>query len=226
MTNVWKITAIFSVVLLLVVTIVLATFTLLNIRDALVLNKAISAAVGLSAPAPSFNDLDLPTLPPVQFQIHAPFTTLAADLITRLYTHIPTVQPLTTISFLHSTSGVNNVWIAKNDAAKHLWFVFRGTASNEEWSKNFNFKQVSLFVPGTHFTYPALMDSSTKLLSDNIQNIQVHSGFCDIFTSLQPELTKHISAYLEFNICITGHSLGAAVAQLSLLHVEIGRAHV
>lgn len=80
--------------------------------------------------------------------------------------------------------------------------VFRGTSNIENWVNNMKF----LFSP-----FP----------NTHCSDCSVHQGFLDAFLSLYEEIRGDVSYLLEqyphYRVLVTGHSLGAALAQLHAL---------
>ncbi|EAR99817.1 lipase family protein (macronuclear) [Tetrahymena thermophila SB210] len=84
--------------------------------------------------------------------------------------------------------------------------TFRGTISTDltNWMYNLD----SIKAPFTECT---------------VSNCKVHQGFLDHFNNIKDQLTQHFKElkqkYPQAKIFLTGHSLGAAIATISLAHI-------
>lgn len=89
-------------------------------------------------------------------------------------------------------------FIAVRDKA--IYIAIRGTQSLDEWIKDFDAAPVEL------------------------NNYRVHAGFNSVLESLFPSIRQAIwsLARADFEICVVGHSLGAALASLLALKVSGG----
>jgi predicted lipase len=83
---------------------------------------------------------------------------------------------------------------------KAVYIAIRGTQTLDEWIKDFDAEPVEL------------------------QNFRVHAGFNSVLESLFPSIRQAIwgLARADFEICIVGHSLGAALASLLALKLSGG----
>eukprot|EP00486_Rosalina_sp_Unknown_P004278 CAMPEP_0201571788 /NCGR_PEP_ID=MMETSP0190_2-20130828/14722_1 /ASSEMBLY_ACC=CAM_ASM_000263 /TAXON_ID=37353 /ORGANISM="Rosalina sp." /LENGTH=366 /DNA_ID=CAMNT_0047996811 /DNA_START=25 /DNA_END=1122 /DNA_ORIENTATION=+ len=89
---------------------------------------------------------------------------------------------------------------------------FRGTANIDDWMKDFDYSQT---------TYPYASAYGVDTTTDCI-----HSGFYDSWNELSGDgltttLTELFSKYPGSDILVTGHSLGAAIAQIAALEFKL-----
>ena len=97
-----------------------------------------------------------------------------------------------------SVPGVEvNYFVVSNHALKHQTIAIRGTANVEN----------------------AIVDVSLKLLTDEHAKISLHQGFAQaakgVYKAVLPALNK------DYEISITGHSLGGAVALILAMYLDI-----
>ena len=80
-------------------------------------------------------------------------------------------------------------------------------------------KVCRVVIPGTHDLHDVLVDADVREVEPAIG--RVHEGFWNEFKAIWPVVLDEIGRTpANFNICITGHSLGAAVA--AILVVQLG----
>ena len=106
-------------------------------------------------------------------------------------------------------------YVALDVANRALYIIFRGTATQAEWSFDFTVRQTSL-------------QTQSFLSSFDNQNWQcstetmVHTGFAQLFLQIQPQLKMFVDQTLDQvdRILVSGHSLGAAVTSLSAAYIS------
>jgi triacylglycerol lipase len=90
-------------------------------------------------------------------------------------------------------------FIAKNE--NKIFIVFRGTKTPKEWISNLTISMKEYFIPSYG---------------------NVHEGFLEVYNSIKETIDKNKAIIAGNNkIFVTGHSLGAALATLSLPDIEI-----
>ncbi|KAJ9077661.1 hypothetical protein DSO57_1014476 [Entomophthora muscae] len=95
--------------------------------------------------------------------------------------------------------------VAVNPPRKEIVLAFRGTQSKLNWAEDFAFKHTAMAVAS---------------------QASVHTGFKDIADAMAPEFIQAIrqlvamSAYREYSVVVTGHSLGGAVAHIASIQVH------
>lgn len=92
-------------------------------------------------------------------------------------------------------------WILK-DIYDRVWVVFRGTQSIEEGAQDilFGYSNTGILSPG-------LVEGG---------DYSLHKGFVNIYNSFQKKLHSTIESLNPKELIITGHSLGAALATISM----------
>ena len=216
----WKRATIISVVVTLVVLIVVISLTISTACDSIVIKQAVRTAVGASPPRPEPSGLGLPPQPPHGHVMDRAFTRFAADLVARLHASEESTPPpvLNSVETFNSSSGKQNGWMLHG--GDQVWLVFRGTSTRDEWNRDFELQQtpfLSRLVTKNlrKMTYPKLsqspQDTDTVLPVDAL----VHSGFLAIYLDIRDMIMDAISRHKHQHVCVTGHSLGGALAQFA-----------
>ena len=141
--------------------------------------------------------------------------TLCIDLITRLdndYPDIPEPKSLTHLIDFKTTLSDKNfccIW----DSPSIVWLTFRGTWNLYEWINNFKISQVSYETSIKKY-------KNTPLFMKQNRDIMVHEGFISLFDELVSEIVEIINKYKSKTICVSGHSLGAAMATIFGLELQ------
>jgi len=234
----WKRATIAIVVVLMVLVIVTVCMSVSVLHDSVVVRRAAQVAVGAASPetahiaASSTTTTPLPATPTPSTSACAghDFNRFASDLIVRLERGQgskagPQSPPacLTPKGTLSSRFGKNNAWVLEGDG--QLWIVFRGTATKDEWEKDFELNQAPLMSRvlskrARKIAYPDMSTSpQTPVGAQFPKDVMVHSGFLQIYDDLSDTIHKVISRSNAPNVCIAGHSLGGALAQITALDV-------
>lgn len=222
----WKRATIITIAVLMSVVIVTICLSVSIIHESLVVRRAAQVAVGVSdrnklpQPTPSTT---LPPLPSANIGDHQ-FNKFAADLVVRLELgELEPPQCLMTTSELSSKFGKNNAWVLEGDG--QLWIVFRGTATKDEWEQDFEINQAPLLARllskhARKIAYPAMaVAPQTRLDHDAGSDMMAHSGFLKIYNDVADSIHQAIEQSSAPNVCIVGHSLGGALAQITALDV-------
>eukprot|EP00527_Entomoneis_sp_CCMP2396_P003826 CAMPEP_0198141684 /NCGR_PEP_ID=MMETSP1443-20131203/4642_1 /TAXON_ID=186043 /ORGANISM="Entomoneis sp., Strain CCMP2396" /LENGTH=385 /DNA_ID=CAMNT_0043804499 /DNA_START=23 /DNA_END=1177 /DNA_ORIENTATION=- len=130
--------------------------------------------------------------------------------------------------------------IATNDETKCISLVFRGSVTGQDWKENFKLGMISVKDLTSKLESKFLTDEDMEDLS----NVKLHNGFASYLFGKLPRIKKdkaqldsnskfdRIAAtleyiytmdkdedgnlkYADYELCVTGHSLGAALAQLA-----------
>ena len=228
----WKRATIAIVVVLMVLIIVTVCVSVSVLHESVVLRRAAQVAVGKAPraharPAASPPGYDVPPLPMPHTSPTHPFNRFASDLIMRLERSQGTLpsppSSLTSQGTLSSQFGKSNAWILEGDG--QLWVVFRGTATKDEWEKDFELKQAPLLsralsTRARKIVYPAVSTApQTRAGAQLPEDVMVHSGFLQIYNDLAETIHEAVSRTNHTNVCIAGHSLGGGLAQLTALDV-------
>lgn len=216
----WKNITIISIVVTMAIIIIILSVGVSVIHDSIEIRRAAQLAVGSPIPHPPPIEMDSPQLPQEKHTLDPNFARYAADLVTRVESENMDSPPshLESLGILDTQSGKNNAWILKDLDKNRVWIVFRGTSTKDEWEKDFELKQVP-FVSRlldkniSRLAYPQLMEHPQTPHELFGEEVQVHSGFMDLYTDIRDQIVNHASDVNE--ICIAGHSLGGALAQIT-----------
>jgi hypothetical protein len=218
----WKNISIVSVVVTMVMMIVILSVSISVIHDSIEIRRAAQMAVGTPIPHPPPIEMESPQAPQGKHTLDPIFARYASDLVARIEAENMGSPPshLESLEILDTQTGKNNAWILRDSGRNRVWIVFRGTATKDEWEKNFELKQVP-FVSRlldkniSRLAYPQLMEHPQVPNNDLFpeEQVKVHSGFVDIYTDIRDQIAGHVSNVDE--ICIAGHSLGGALAQIT-----------
>jgi hypothetical protein len=218
----WRNATIITVVITIALVIVVACLAISVMQDGLKLRNAIQLGVGTTAERPQLAQLAPPPIP-TDNTLNTEFARFASDVVVRLESNsMDPPDGMDTVQVLDTPTGKNNAWVLKD--ANQIWIVFRGTATKDEWEKDFQFKQVPFLARMLNkniskLTYPRIIEKpqvQADIFPD--QDMQVHSGFMDIYMNLRDGIMESLENATQ-EICITGHSLGGAMAQLAVCDI-------
>jgi triacylglycerol lipase len=138
------------------------------------------------------------------------------DLITRLeanQTVVPSLRKQVEFeSKMNKGSVFSVVWYSDNT----IWVAFRGSSNLQEWINNFKIQQMSNDTCKSTFgVVPSFMEDNS--------DIMIHAGFLTMYNELREGLLESIKGHPkgeDVNICVTGYSLGGAIANIFALDLK------
>jgi len=213
-----------SLVMACIIILALITLTLSVARDTVRIKRAAMTAIGKVESAP-LTLMNLHPPPPPTRHLDKTFARFAANLLIRAekagrrHTE-PEAPPYFQVKLIHSNSGRNNAWLLSHGG--QLWIVFRGTATKKEWKQDFELTQTPFMTRMVNkhinrMVYPKMAEAPQDETS--LMNGKVHSGFLNVYMSLRDDILDIIRKTQPTRVCITGHSLGAALAQITTIDI-------
>jgi hypothetical protein len=142
------------------------------------------------------------------------------DLISRIELNaVNDFRNLTKSSEILSTLNKDNIFSVIWHSDNIIWIAFRGTWNLYEWMNNFKIKQVSYETGKKDF------DNLPSFMEDN-PDIMVHKGFITTYDEVKQGIFDTINEIKkkytnDMKICVTGHSLGAAIATILGLDLAV-----
>jgi hypothetical protein len=225
MPNRWQRATIISIVFTIAMFVVMLSLTIATVHESIAVKHAIQTAVGTTPPKPDTLDLALPAPPPRGHDLQPEFARFAADLVLRLGAREepvppPTLAPMGTFS---SSFGKRNGWMLQ--APDQLWVVFRGTCTRDEWNKDFEMQQAPFLARLLSknirkMTYPKLSQAPQTPHAD-LPEARVHSGFLAVYLDVRDLLLEAVGRSEHARVCVTGHSLGGALAQFAAYDIAL-----
>ncbi|KAL7750946.1 hypothetical protein RI367_003526 [Sorochytrium milnesiophthora] len=104
-------------------------------------------------------------------------------------------------------------YAAVNDAKQAIIISFRGSQNIQNWFNNLDFIRRS---------YPAAVPA---VYQSTASQISIHSGFWNTYNPVRQALSQTLSQlvgqYPSYTVIFTGHSLGAAVAELAAAEMTV-----
>jgi triacylglycerol lipase len=98
-----------------------------------------------------------------------------------------------------------------------VFIAFRGTAYSEEWQQNFTYEE-ELFPQSK----PQKQSQITFLRDVNTSNApSVHTGFLNVYDRFRDKLIAKVRELNPKQIIVSGHSLGASVATICSLDLQL-----
>ncbi|KAE8394071.1 Alpha/Beta hydrolase protein [Aspergillus alliaceus] len=111
-------------------------------------------------------------------------------------------------------------FVAVDDTHRVIVVAFRGSNSVRNWLKNFQFWKIK--DPGPGGFWNKLFGSDKPKRGNDICACGIHSGFYKSWELVKAEVVDAVSkakeTYKDYNVVITGHSLGAAIATIAGAH--------
>ncbi|AMD22466.1 HHL304Cp [Eremothecium sinecaudum] len=105
-------------------------------------------------------------------------------------------------------------YVAVDHASKVVMLAFRGSSTQQDWFSNFQIHPTTYF-PASFKKYQDLIKRG---LIPSCDNCKVHRGFYRFAKTLSRDFLERVekifNLYPDYNLVVTGHSLGAALATL------------
>ena len=180
-----------------------------------------------------------------------PSAKFAAEVITKLEVPAATgtspqpfratMQVLAVLSGKSKNKNETIGWVTQIDDPQRadvvqIWVAFRGTQTKAEWKQDFRVKQVPMVArhqQTTRLTTPSLSPFNAHLTlappnpeSYAAKDMLVHQGFYEAYQDIQQHLVDTLMLHFKSttkktDLYLSGHSLGAAVAELALADILI-----
>jgi hypothetical protein len=153
------------------------------------------------------------------YEFQTDVAAFTVDLINRIYLYnYPNINPVIGAelkTMLHTSMDklvASIIW--ESDSIEPgkiiIWIAIRGTDNIYEWINNFKISQVSHEeCRGVYTNIPTFMNY--------YKEVKVHKGFMKLYDQLYPQIMKFLDQYTDkskIQICVCGHSLGAAISIL------------
>jgi hypothetical protein len=104
------------------------------------------------------------------------------------------------------------IW--RNETNKTIWITFRGTYNLKEWYNNFKISQTS------YNDYNGVKTNLPSFIQEDKDNIKIHTGMLETYSNCSKVILDYLEKYKdEYNIILSGHSLGASIA--SIFSIEL-----
>lgn len=168
--------------------------------------------------------LDFSHLSNVAYCVHAPITPLKDDFSCgQSCVHFPDMELVTTFGGDQFSTSITG-YLALDHVKKEKYVVFRGTFSIPDAITDIRFQQSSFLVNVPALNTFAPNDPSGEAQID-CKECKIHDGFSRAFTetlhNIGPVLQQHLDSYPEYQLYVTGHSLGAAMALLAGTSIKL-----
>lgn len=156
---------------------------------------------------------------------------VAADVVARVKSAMFYGRPFVSVShpgmsvlaelYFSRDKGLFGV-IARDDVHRTLWIAFRGTETSADWKQNLNFNEIPL--ASTTWKASRLQVNMMPLQAHPDEQgllppIMVHGGFFGVYKSMRQNILDMVARYPQDKLVLTGHSLGAAVANVAALDI-------
>ena len=108
-------------------------------------------------------------------------------------------------------------FIGQSTISQVFWIAFRGTSTDEEWRKDYQFMQ-SNTVFSENTTKEKQLHEQQRLFTETLS---CHRGFLDVYDQVRPAIQAMFANSGPETIIIGGHSLGASIATLACLDLHV-----
>lgn len=192
--------------MLLVVVLMIWLGTLLNLSPSFAhANRQITPSSSSSSSSPRWN--------PATAYRHLLYSFAAMDSPSQLSSwscYHCLLHPLTTrgtliSSIIHNNQTDTTVYLAINPTHSEIILSFKGTRDLQQWIQDLKIWTVKQRIEG-------------------IEGAEIHAGFNECFRSVADETYKELmklkEKYPEYEVHVTGHSLGGALATLQAFELE------
>ncbi|KAG5359197.1 putative lipase [Yarrowia sp. C11] len=168
--------------------------------------------------------LDFSHLSNIAYCVDAPITPLKSDFTCgQSCVHFPDMELVHTFGGDFFSTSITG-YLALDHVKKEKYVVFRGTFSIADAITDIQFQQSSFFVNVPALNTFTANDTAPEAKVD-CKNCKIHDGFSKAFTetwhNIGPQLQQHLDSYPEYQLYVTGHSLGAAMALLGATSIKL-----
>ncbi|QNP96650.1 lipase 8 [Yarrowia lipolytica] len=167
---------------------------------------------------------DFAHLSNIAYCVNAPITPLNPDFTCgNSCKHFPDIELVKTFGgnfFKTSITG----YLAVDHVKKEKYVVFRGTFSLADAITDMQFL-LSPFLVDVPALNTFSANDTTAEAQTHCEGCKIHDGFSKAFTetwgNIGEDLQKHLDANPDYQLYVTGHSLGAAVALLGATSIKL-----
>lgn len=168
--------------------------------------------------------LEFSHLSNIAYCVNAPITPLKSDFTCgQSCVHFPDIELVKQFGGDFFSTSITG-YLALDHVKKEKYVVFRGTFSIADAITDIQFQQSSFMV-----NIPALnsftANDTSKGAVPACAHCQIHDGFSKAFTetwhNIGDDLQAHLDSYPDYQLYVTGHSLGAAMALLGATSIKL-----
>lgn len=131
-----------------------------------------------------------------------------------VYQIVKTFRP-PSISLSDASKGSTG-YLAISHQRKEIILVYRGTITLSDWAQDLDV----LLIPYKPVLRPSLLNG----FKTNCTQCRIHRGFYQSFQELYkqvfPQLLDYVKKYPDYNVVVTGHSLGGALSHVAGLELK------